>query len=32
MDEEFRKDFMELLELMDAGRIQDFKKKAGDSR
>ena len=30
MDEEFRKDFMELLELMDAGRIQDFKKKAGE--
>ena len=30
MDEEFRKDFMELLEFMDAGRIQDFKKKAGE--
>jgi len=30
MDEEFRKDFMELLQLMDEGRLQDFKKKAAD--
>ena len=28
MDEEFRKDFEELLRLMDAGKLQDFKKKA----
>jgi len=30
MDEEFRKDFMELLQLMDAGKLQEFKKKAAD--
>ena len=30
MDEEFRKDFLELLKLMDEGRLQDFKKKAAD--
>ena len=30
MDEEFRKDFEELLVLMDAGRLADFKKKAAD--
>ncbi|MGN0773053.1 MAG: magnesium transporter [Candidatus Ventricola sp.] len=30
MDEEFRKDFEELLALMDAGRLLDFKKKAAD--
>ena len=28
MEDEFRKDFEELLRLMDAGRLQDFKKKA----
>ena len=28
MEDEFRKDFEELLKLMDAGRLQDFKKKA----
>ena len=28
MDEEFRKDFMELLELMEAGRHHEFKEKA----
>ena len=28
MDEEFRKDFLELLELMDGGQLQDFKRKA----
>lgn len=28
MDEEFRKDFLELLELMDGGKLQDFKRKA----
>ena len=30
MDEEFRKDFEELVALMDAGRLLDFKKKAAD--
>ena len=30
MDEEFRRDFLELLSLMDAGKIQDFKKKAAE--
>ena len=30
MDEEFRKDFMELLQLMDEGKLQEFKKKAAD--
>ena len=30
MDDEFRRDFLELLSLMDAGRIQDFKKKAAE--
>ena len=24
MDEEFRKDFMELLQLMDEGKLQEF--------
>ena len=28
MDEEFRKDFMELIALMDGGRLQEFKRKA----
>ena len=28
MEDEFRKDFEDLLRLMDAGRLQDFKKKA----
>ena len=28
MEDEFRKDFEELLRLMDAGKLQDFKKKA----
>ncbi|MDO4741479.1 MAG: magnesium transporter, partial [Eubacteriales bacterium] len=28
MEEEFRKDFLELLELMEKGRLHDFKKKA----
>ncbi len=28
MEDEFRKDFEELLKLMDAGKLQDFKKKA----
>ena len=28
MDEEFRKDFMELLQLMEAGSLHDFKEKA----
>ena len=28
MEDEFRKDFEELLRLMEAGRLQDFKKKA----
>ncbi|MBQ8618267.1 MAG: magnesium transporter [Clostridia bacterium] len=28
MEDEFRKDFEELLTLMDAGKLQDFKKKA----
>ena len=28
MDEEIRKDFLELLELMNSGKLQDFKKKA----
>ena len=30
MDEEFRKDFLELVRLMDEGKLQDFKKKAAD--
>ncbi len=30
MDEEFRKDFRELLALMDAGKLPEFKKKAED--
>ena len=30
MDEEFRKDFMELLQLMDEGKLQEFKRKAAD--
>lgn len=30
MEDEFRKDFLELLALMEAGRIQDFKKKAAE--
>ena len=30
MDEEFRKDFEELVALMDAGKLLDFKKKAAD--
>ena len=30
MDEEFRKDFMELLSLMDGGKLQEFKRKAGE--
>ena len=30
MDEEIRKDFLELLALMDAGKLQDFKKKANE--
>jgi len=30
MDEEFRKDFMELVKLMDEGKLQDFKRKAVD--
>ena len=30
MDEEMRKDFLELLALMDAGKLQDFKKKASE--
>ena len=30
MEDEFRKDFEELLKLMDAGKLQDFKKKAYD--
>ena len=30
MDEEFRKDFMELLALMDGGKLQEFKRKANE--
>lgn len=30
MDEEFRKDFLELLELMNSGRLQEFKRKAAE--
>ncbi|MBR3795407.1 MAG: magnesium transporter [Clostridia bacterium] len=30
MEDEFRRDFLELLSLMDAGRIQDFKRKAAE--
>ena len=30
MEDEFRRDFLELLSLMDAGKIQDFKKKAAE--
>ena len=30
MEDEFRKDFLELLSLMDASKIQDFKKKAAE--
>lgn len=30
MDEEFRKDFLELLRLMDEGKLQEFKRKAAD--
>ena len=30
MDEEFRKDFLELLELMNGGRLQEFKRKAAE--
>jgi len=30
VDEEMRKDFLELLALMDAGKLQDFKKKASE--
>ena len=30
MDEEFRKDFMELLALMDSGKLQEFKRKANE--
>ena len=30
MDEDIRKDFLELLELMNGGRLQEFKKKASE--
>ena len=32
MEDEFRKDFEELLNLMDAGKLQDFKKKASEDK
>ena len=31
MEEEIRKDFLELVRLMDEGKIQEFKQKAKDT-